>query len=78
MVGNSAYSSLQRWGVMAMAVVSSVSTVASATIINVAPDIMGALDQSCRRPVAVGRILGGNDSIDGPVDIRAKHMVSGR
>ena len=44
MVGNSAYSSLQRWGVMAMAVVSSVSTVASATIINVAiPDIMGAL-----------------------------------
>ena len=42
--GNSAYSSLQRWGVMAMAVVSSVSTVASATIINVAiPDIMGAL-----------------------------------
>jgi len=44
MVGNSAYSSLQRWGVMAMAIVSSVSTVASSTIINVAiPDIMGAL-----------------------------------
>ena len=44
MVGNGAYSSLQRWGVMAMAIVSSVSTVASSTIINVAiPDIMGAL-----------------------------------
>ena len=44
MVGNGTYSSLQRWGVMAMAIVSSVSTVASSTIINVAiPDIMGAL-----------------------------------
>ena len=38
------YSHWQRWGVMVMTVVSAVSTIASATIINVAiPDIMGAL-----------------------------------
>ena len=44
MVGNGPTLRYERWGVVAMAIVSSVSTVASSTIINVAiPDIMGAL-----------------------------------